>query len=274
MNLYITLDVDPDFENPGRGVEGALRGIERCLKLFREYSIEERVTWLVNDTELRLTRRHEEWLAAMGEGEIGLHLHLNRTRWSGSGCSLPRDAGAVLRAVEQEKERLEAWVERHLGRRVVSYRSGNLMSSRVLFRALEEAGIRVDSSLPAQFDWSPREVGRKVLSMLPERLHPWLCRRVGFIYPTLPVGAKPRWIGGVLEMPLHVYAGGRYLRESCTWVLRRTREHLDRGVTELVVYWHPHEALTRERQLAEYLEHLLDMGMTPRRLGDAEDILA
>ncbi|NOZ83157.1 MAG: hypothetical protein GXN98_05045, partial [Euryarchaeota archaeon] len=58
------------------------------------------------------------------------------------------------------------------------------------------------------------------------------------------------------------------------WVLRRTRQHLERGVRELVVYWHPHEILSRERQLSEYIGHLLEMGMKPRRLGDAADILA
>ncbi|NOZ83117.1 MAG: hypothetical protein GXN98_04825, partial [Euryarchaeota archaeon] len=151
MNLYITLDVDPDFENPGRGIEGALQGIELCLRVFREHGVEEHVTWLVNNTELGLTEKHERWLGRMGEGELGLHLHLNRPVWSGSKCTLPEDAGVMLEAIEQEKERLESWVERHLGGRVVSYRSGNLLTSRRLFRALEAAGIKVDSSVPAQF---------------------------------------------------------------------------------------------------------------------------
>jgi len=273
VNLYVTLDVDPDFENPGRGVEGALEGIRRCTELFRELSLSEHVTWLVNNTELHLTERHEVWLAKMSDGEIGMHLHLNRPVWAGTWCTLPSGEGAIRRAIEAEKERLDRWLVKNLGYEVISFRSGNLLTSPELFRALENTGIRVDSSLPAQFDWSLREVARRAMNFLPGILKRRLCRKTGYIYPTLPLGRGPFWMGEVLEMPLHVYAGGRYLKEDTSWVVRRTQAHLERGVTELVIYWHPHEIAGRERQISGYIEYLLELGMKPRRLRDAEDIL-
>lgn len=267
MQAYITLDVDPDFRNESKEWENARRGIEGCLELFREYSLEERVTWFVNNAELEFTSRREGYLSRMGSGEIGLHVHLNKTPWSSHGY-LPRSRERVFRAMEEEKGKLEKWTMENLGREIKSFRSGDLLTSGGLFKALEMLGIRVDSSIPSQFDWSPREIARIVLSRMPLRVRAEFTRRFPrrHAYPTLPLGASPFYINTLLEMPVHIYMGGRNL--NLEWIRSRTEKHLNKGVEDLVVYWHPHEILGREEIYTGYLDYLSQKGAKFRRIGE------
>jgi hypothetical protein len=54
-------------------------------------------------------------------------------------------------------------------KKVTTFRSGDLLTSDKLFNALNSLNIKVDSSLPSQFDWSLKEIFRKVLSYAPTK---------------------------------------------------------------------------------------------------------
>jgi hypothetical protein len=87
-------------------------------------------------------------------------------------------------------------------------------------------------------------------------------------YPTLPLGVNPFMIGRVLEMPIHLYAGGDNLKKGVEGLKKRTAEQLKRGVRDLVIYWHPHEVLGKERIFSEYVEYLVEQGFNFRKMGD------
>jgi hypothetical protein len=270
MHAYITLDVDPDFTNKNKAWENAREGIERCLALFKEFSLEESITWFVNNAELEFTSRRRDYLSIMSDGEIALHLHLDRPPWSNNYYYLPEKEENIHAAIKKEKKMLESWTIKHLDAEVVSFRSGDLLTNDNLFRVLNRLGIKIDSSLPSQFDWSLKEIGRKILSYMPLSVKLAVSKilKNKRAYPTLPLGATPFMIGQVLEMPIHVYAGGSNLKSGVKWIKKRTAEQIKRGVKDLVIYWHPHEILGKERIFFDYIEYLLEQGFNFRNMGD------
>jgi hypothetical protein len=269
MRTYITIDVDPDFAS-NKKRKNAVEGVYRCLEIFEEFSIKERITWLVNDAELQLTSSGEDCLSKMSDGEIGLHLHLDRPPWSSNYYYLPEREEDIYSAVKKEKETLERWTVENLDKEVIIFRSGDLLTDARLFNVLNKLGIKVDSSLPSQFDWSLKEIFRKVLCNMPlgVRLRGSKILVNKRAYPTLALGAKPFRIGQLLEMPLHVYVGGSNTAAGINWIKKRTVEHIEGGVEDLVVYWHPHEVLKREDIYVEYIEYLLGRGFEFRTLGE------
>lgn len=270
MHAYITLDVDPDFECKSNAWENARKGIEVCLSLFKKYSIEEKITWFVNNAELELTSKRSKYLEKIGDGEIALHMHLDRPEYSGNYYYLPEDEAKIFSALKKEKEKLEKWTLENLGREIISFRSGDLLSSNKLFYALNKLGIRIDSSIPSQFDFSFKEMGRKILSYMPLRLKLLASKLMvnKRAYPTLPLGKNPFKIGNLIEMPVHVYAGGSNLKDNGEWIKRRTKLQIEKGVKELVIYWHPHEILKKEKIFENYIEYLLALGLKFRKISE------
>ncbi|RLC74508.1 MAG: hypothetical protein DRI61_16475 [Chloroflexi bacterium] len=271
MHAYITLDVDPDFTNPNKGWENARRGIEECIAIFREFSLEEHITWLVNNAELEFTSKRSSYLSKMSVGEIGLHLHLDRPPWSSNYYYLPEKEEKIYAAIKKEKERLERWTVKNIGREIISFRSGDFLADDKLFRVLNRLDIKVDSSLPSQFDWSLKEIARKVLSYMPLSVKLAVSKILvnKRAYPTLSLGAKPFMIGRVLEMPVHVYVGGSNIADGIKKVKIKTHEQIKRGVKDLVIYWHPHEILNRENIYLGYMEYIVEQGFEFKTLGES-----
>ncbi|MFQ5648245.1 MAG: hypothetical protein ACE5FW_03325, partial [Candidatus Aenigmatarchaeota archaeon] len=245
---FITLDCDPSGK--------VSRALDECFRLFEGLGLEKAVTWFVNEPEVRFTERHQKALKKMCRGELGLHVHLNRPP-NASRYVLPRP-DLMRGMIKEPKARLEAWLKSEgLKNRIVSFRSGNLLTNRPLFSVLAGLGFRIDSSVPAQFDWSPREVARKLSCCFPGFLKEVVSGAGGgMVYPTVPVGTGHWSVGGLLEAPVHVYAGGRYA--DLAWLEGRTRKQLE-AVDRLVVYWHPHELLVHGKELyKKYLTFLMD----------------
>ncbi len=270
MYAYLTLDVDPDFTGKSRAWEKAKEGIHRCLGLFKEFSLQESITWFVNNAELEFTSRRSNHLSKLCDGEIALHLHLDRPEWSGNYYCLPEREEDIYAAIKKEKEKLESWTTENLGREVICFRSGDLLTSEKLFAALNRLGIKIDSSMPSQFDWSLKEIGRRILCQMPPSVKLAVSRILvnKHAYPTLPLGVGPFMIGRVLEMPIHIYAGGDNLKKGIKWLKKRTAEQVKRGVRELVIYWHPHEILGKEKIFSDYIEYLFERGFNFRKMGD------
>jgi hypothetical protein len=269
VNAYLTLDVDPDFTNPNKGIQKAKQGINSCLHIFKEFSLEEYITWLVNNTQLKLTSQNS-YLSKMSAGEIGLHLHLNHPPWSESFFYLPRNEKIIYNTIEKEKKILEEWTLKHLGREIVSFRSGDLLTDQRLFRILNQLNIKIDSSIPSQFDWSLKEILRKILIHSPLKIKLVLSKILvnKRIYPTLPLGSKPFVVEGILEMPIHIYLGRKNIINRASWIKERTQKQLKMGVKDLVIYWHPFEVLGNEKKYSEYIEYLLEKKFTFRRLNN------
>lgn len=270
MHAYLTLDVDPDFTDKLKAWENAKKGIDACISLFKEYSLEEKITWFVNNAELEFASKRSDYLRKMADGEIALHMHLDRPEYAGNYYYLPDDEEKIFAAIKREKEKLEKWTMKNLGKEIISFRSGDLLTSDKLFKALNRLEIKIDSSFTSQFDFTLKEIGRKILSYMP------LTLKLAFskilvnkrAYPTLLLGKNPFMIGKVLEMPVHVYAGGNNLKAK-EWIKKRTELQVRKGVRELVIYWHPHEILGNEELFENYIEYLLERGFRFKKICEA-----
>ncbi|RMD86146.1 MAG: hypothetical protein D6808_03930 [Candidatus Dadabacteria bacterium] len=254
--VYITLDCDPGElpENQKIGIEEAING---CLELFDSFNLTKDVTWFVNEAEVGFTSKYPTLLEQMAEGEIALHVHLNRPPHT-SRYSIPADRSKMERMITGPQKRLDSWLSECFGdKKVSAFRSGNLLTSPLLFKVLEERGFKIDSSIPSQFDWSPREVARRFLMMAPSFLKEHVSRlKKGAVYKTLPLRTQPFRIGRLLEMPIHIYIGGRYRDKN--WLENRTVLQLE-GLNDFVIYWHPYELIQFGKDLYEgYLNFLLD----------------
>ncbi len=257
MRTYITLDVDP-----GPKLE---EGIHNCLKLFKEYNIH-KVTWFVNNRELDLTGKREELLKKM-EGEIALHVHLDREPFS-TFYTLPNKE-AMIHILREDKNSLEAWMKTHIGQDLNAFRSGDLLTNEDLFDVLNHLGFKIDSSLSSQFDWSLKEIARRVLCPMSENIKYAVGKKLvnKRVYRTLPLKARPFYIGKLLEAPIHVYVGGSNLAKK-GWMEKRTELQAS-AVEDLVVYWHPHETeVYGIEKYSSYIEFLMDLRPEFRTIGE------
>ncbi len=249
-NIFITLDCDP---HPSVGID---HGLNACFDLFYELSLTEKVTWFVNELEGGFTDKHSSSLKKMSKGEIGLHTHLNRPPHN-SRYSIPNEEGKLSNMISSGKKGLEDWLAKNSEQpEIISFRSGNLLTTNLLFRVLSEEGFKIDSSIPSQFDWSPREVSREIFDSFPNKLKELISEKVGGrIYPTLPLGSRPYRIGEILELPIHLYIGGRYT--NMDWLIQRTKVQLEK-VNDLVIYWHPFETALNSQIYRDYLNFLME----------------
>jgi hypothetical protein len=192
---------------------------------------------------------------------------LNREPYS-TRYTLPKRS-KIHNLIKNEKEKLEEWLGDNASQKdVIAFRSGNLLTNKNLFYALKDLGFRMDSSIPAQFDWSWREIIRKVLYPFPDSVKTAISKVAkGRIYKTLPLGTGLFYIEGILELPIHVYAGGRYLRRG--WLIKRTKLQLSK-VSDLVVYWHPCEVVYNRGIYRDYLTFLAEMNCDFRTFRQVE----
>ncbi len=254
--VYITLDCDYG-ETPDTKNIPITDSIKSCIRLFEDLEIEKNVTWFVNEQEVKFTEKYPDLLARMAEGEIALHVHLNRPPISQK-YLLPSDKNVIREYILRNKTKLEKWLTNNTDtQNITSFRSGNLLTNKQLFEVLEQLNFKIDSSIPSQFDFSLREVGRKIILKLPTFIRKKVYEFSGGVaYHTLSLGKKPFFIGKILEMPIHLYIGGRYANNK-EWVLNRAIFQLSR-VDDFVIYWHPYEIV---RFGADIYREILDFIM-------------
>ena len=229
--LCVTIDCD------GHGFN-ILDALGRCFELFEKNSISQ-VTWFVNERGYHYTVDFPDLLEQMiNLGEIGLHTHLNEL-WKYDRC-IPNDSSLIYNAIEKDKECLERWFYlKGYHKRIISFRSGNLLTNDLLFTILSRVGLKVDSSILTVSQYNLREFGRKIILKLPVKARNAVCKLAkGCAYQTIPIANKPYEIGKVLEIPLNIYAGGRYLRMR--WLKRHTESVFKRSEI-LVIYFHPYD---------------------------------
>ena len=239
--VYITLDCDYG-ETPDTKNIPITDSIKSCIRLFEDLEIEKNITWFVNEQEVKFTEKYPDLLMRISEGEIALHVHLNRPPISQK-YLLPSDKNVIKKYILRNKLKLENWLENNAyTHKITCFRSGNLLTNPQLFEVLEQLNFKIDSSIPSQFDFSLREIGRKITLKLPIFVRKKVYEFSGGVaYYTLPLGKKPFFIGKVLEMPIHLYIGGRYANNK-NWILNRAIFQLSK-VDDLVIYWHPYEII-------------------------------
>lgn len=249
-----TLCITIDCDGHGTNIHD---GFSRCFKIFETYGID-KATWFVNERGYKYTLKYPNILEnILNMGEIGLHTHLNEL-WQYNYC-MPHNHDMIYGVIKKDKEILERWMHsKGYDNPIISFRSGNLLTNNTLFKVLSEIGFKVDSSVPAFFEWNFREIGRKIVTQIPTKLQNLLCKNIikGVAYPTVSIHQIPYKIGEVLEIPLNIYAGGRYL--NFEWLKQRTKtifNHLDL----LVIYYHPFDLIISGTNIYEkYISWLLE----------------
>lgn len=248
--LCITIDCDAGH---GSDIPDAFNA---CFEFLEKHGISQ-VTWFVNERSCNYTLDFPNLLEKMiCLGEIGLHTHFNEL-WEYDRC-IPNDYSLIYSTIRKDKEILEKWLcSKGYRKPIISFRSGNLLTNRVLFKALGQIGFKVDSSIAALFEWNLRELGRRIVLKAPIKLRNSICKRMkACAYPTVRIDKEPYQVGKVLEIPLNIYVGGRYL--NVEWLKWRSK-HVLKCSNILVVYFHPFDLIESDIKVYhKYISWLLE----------------
>jgi len=137
--VYVCLTVDGDA---GRNPHAIGKGFPLLLKIYDRFNLRGRVSWFINNRDEWTTRYPHFLEAILKRGDrIELHCHME---------DLIRedDYHKIFNHVKKEKEVLEYFCRDVIpDYRIECFRSGRFDRSEKMFAALEEIGIRYDSSL-------------------------------------------------------------------------------------------------------------------------------
>ena len=135
--IYICLTVDFDAW-PGDSIEPAFHILE---KLYARFALTGKVSYLIN-ARYDLGENHPIYREIFDKGyEIGLHTHAEKLMLQGNEEDIYALIAQEKKRVEQRFRTFDPAFETR------SFRSGSRAFSAPLFRALERAGLRYDSSM-------------------------------------------------------------------------------------------------------------------------------